>query len=66
MSIFLFVLIMLYAAVFAVPFLNREWITFNHLMETALLRVLRDGAEQEFSVILHPLSVVIHVFFITP
>jgi len=57
---------MLYAAVFAVPFLNREWITFNHLMETALLRVLRDGAEQEFSVILHPLSVVIHVFFITP
>ena len=60
---------MLYAVIFAVPFRNRERITFDHLVsmkkpgETALLRVLRDGAEQDLSVTLQPVSVVIHVSY---
>nr|CAB3461459.1 unnamed protein product [Digitaria exilis] len=43
-----------------VPFRNRERITFDHLVsmkkpgETAVLKVLRDGKEQELSVILRP------------
>jgi hypothetical protein len=46
----------------AVPFRNRERITFDHLVsmkkpgETAVLKVLRDGKEQELSVILRPVS----------
>ncbi|OEL29975.1 Protease Do-like 10, mitochondrial [Dichanthelium oligosanthes] len=43
-----------------VPFRNRERITFDHMVsmkkpgETAVLKVLRDGKEQELSVILRP------------
>ena len=46
----------------AVPFRNRERITFDHLAsmkkpnETALIRVLRDGKENEFSITLQPVS----------
>ncbi|XP_071708149.1 protease Do-like 10, mitochondrial [Rutidosis leptorrhynchoides] len=53
-----------------VPFRNRERITFGHLVsmkkpnETALLKVLRDKAELELTVTLHPLKplVPIHQF----
>ena len=45
-----------------VCFRNRERITFDHLVtmkkpnETALVKVLRDGEEYEFSIILRPVS----------
>jgi hypothetical protein len=45
-----------------VPFRNRERITFDHLVsmkkpeETAVLKVLRDGKEQELGVTLRPVS----------
>ncbi|PUZ65970.1 hypothetical protein GQ55_3G268400 [Panicum hallii var. hallii] len=51
-----------------VPFRNRERITFDHLVsmkkpgETAVLKVLRDGKEQELSVILRPPLVPVHQF----
>lgn len=51
-----------YDVCFAVPFRNRERITFDHLVsmkkpgETAILSVLRDGIEQEFSISLRPVS----------
>lgn len=44
----------------AVAFRNRERITFDHLVsmkkpnEKALVKVLRDGKEQEFSITLRP------------
>ncbi|CAN6360081.1 unnamed protein product [Urochloa humidicola] len=50
-----------------VPFRNRERITFDHLVsmkkpgETAVLKVLRDGKEQELSVILKPLQPLVPV-----
>lgn len=46
----------------AVPFRNRERITFDHLVsmkkpnETAALKVLRDGEEHEFNIALRPVS----------
>lgn len=46
----------------AVPFRNRERITFDHLVsmkkpdEKSLVRVLRDGKEHEFSITLRPVS----------
>lgn len=52
----------------AVPFRNRERITFDHLVsmkkpnEKALVRVLRDGQEHELSSILQPVSY--YVFFL--
>uniref|UniRef100_A0A2P2K3M4 Protease Do-like 10 n=1 Tax=Rhizophora mucronata TaxID=61149 RepID=A0A2P2K3M4_RHIMU len=51
----------------AVPFRNRERITFDHLVsmkkpnETALIRVLRDGKEHEVNVILRPLQPLVPV-----
>uniref|UniRef100_A0A803QMT0 Protease Do-like PDZ domain-containing protein n=1 Tax=Cannabis sativa TaxID=3483 RepID=A0A803QMT0_CANSA len=50
-----------------VSFRNRERITFDHLVsmkkpnETALIRVLRSGEEQEFSIILRPLDPLVPV-----
>ncbi|CAA6663893.1 unnamed protein product [Spirodela intermedia] len=50
-----------------VHFRNRERITFDHLVsmkkpnETVILRVLRDGIEQEFSVTLQPLQPLVPV-----
>ncbi len=47
---------------YAVPFRNRERITFDHLVsmkkpnEKALLRILRDGEEKEFSITVKPVS----------
>lgn len=49
----------------AVHFRNRERITFDHLVsmkkpnETAVVRVLRDGEEYEFSIALQPVSMVL-------
>jgi hypothetical protein len=46
----------------AVPFRNRERITFDHLVsmkklnEKAVVRVMRDGQELELSIILRPVS----------
>lgn len=46
----------------AVPFRNRERITFDHLVsmkkpnETAQVRVLRDGEEHEFTITVRPVS----------
>lgn len=46
----------------AVPFRNRERITFDHLVsmkkpnEKALLRILRDGEEKEISITVKPVS----------
>lgn len=46
----------------AVPFRNRERITFDHLVsmkkpnETAIVKVLRDGEELELTVTLRPVS----------
>ncbi|URD90460.1 Trypsin [Musa troglodytarum] len=51
----------------SVPFRNRERITFDHLVsmkkpgETAILCVLRDGIEQEFSISLRPLQPLVPV-----
>ncbi|RWW54013.1 hypothetical protein BHE74_00039428 [Ensete ventricosum] len=51
-----------YDVCFAVPFRNRERITFDHLVtmkkpgETSILSVLRDGIEQEFSISVRPVS----------
>ncbi|CAL9065661.1 unnamed protein product [Musa banksii] len=51
----------------SVPFRNRERITFDHLVsmkkpgETAILSVLRDGIEQEFSISLRPLQPLVPV-----
>ncbi|XP_050207732.1 protease Do-like 10, mitochondrial isoform X2 [Mercurialis annua] len=50
-----------------VPFRNRERITFDHLVsmkkpnETALLRILRDGEEQEYSITARPLQPLVPV-----
>ncbi|XP_010440803.1 PREDICTED: protease Do-like 10, mitochondrial [Camelina sativa] len=50
-----------------VPFRNRERITFDHLVsmkkpnETALVKVLREGKEQEFSITLKPLQPLVPV-----
>ncbi|PKA61591.1 Protease Do-like 10, mitochondrial [Apostasia shenzhenica] len=50
-----------------VPFRNRERITFDHLVsmkkpeEKALLKVLRDGWEHEFSICLRPLQPLVPV-----
>lgn len=50
----------------AVPFRNRERITFDHLVsmkkpnETAQIKVLRDGKEHEFTVTLRPVSICLH------
>ncbi|XP_058101908.1 protease Do-like 10, mitochondrial isoform X2 [Magnolia sinica] len=50
-----------------VPFRNRERITFDHLVsmkkpnETSQVRVLRDGVEHEFSIILRPLQPLVPV-----
>ncbi|CAD6333800.1 unnamed protein product [Miscanthus lutarioriparius] len=50
-----------------VPFRNRERITFDHLVsmkkpeETAVLKVLRDGKEQELRVTLRPLQPLVPV-----
>ncbi|XP_043706828.1 protease Do-like 10, mitochondrial isoform X2 [Telopea speciosissima] len=50
-----------------VPFRNRERITFDHLVsmkkpnETAEVRVLRDGVENEFSITLQPLQPLVPV-----
>ncbi|XP_056159207.1 protease Do-like 10, mitochondrial isoform X2 [Syzygium oleosum] len=50
-----------------IPFRNRERITFDHLAsmktpnETALIRVLRDGKENEFSITLRPLQQLVPV-----
>ncbi|XP_077226653.1 protease Do-like 10, mitochondrial isoform X2 [Tasmannia lanceolata] len=50
-----------------VPFRDRERITFDHLVsmkkpnETAKIRVLRDGAEHEFSITLQPLQALVPV-----
>lgn len=47
---------------FAVPFRNRERITFDHLVsmkkpnETAIVKILRDGEELELTVTLRPVS----------
>ncbi|KAK3002546.1 hypothetical protein RJ639_021407 [Escallonia herrerae] len=57
-----------------VPFRNRERITFDHLVsmkkpnETAVVRVLRDGEEHDFTVTLHPLQplVPVHQFDTLP
>lgn len=46
----------------AVPFRNRERITFDHLVsmkrpnEMAKVRVLRNGEEHEFSITIRPVS----------
>jgi hypothetical protein len=46
----------------AVPFRNRERITFDHLVsmkkpgEMAVLKVLRDGKEHELNVTVRPVS----------
>ncbi|KAL2645540.1 hypothetical protein AAZV13_05G000400 [Glycine max] len=51
----------------AVPFRNRERITFDHLVsmkkpnEKALVRVLRDGQEHELSSILQPIHPLVPV-----
>ncbi|XP_009420477.2 protease Do-like 10, mitochondrial [Musa acuminata AAA Group] len=51
----------------SVPFRNRERITFDHLVsmkkpgETAILSLLRDGIEQEFSISLRPLQPLVPV-----
>lgn len=56
-------LILLSFGTLPVPFRNRERITFDHLVsmkkagEKAILKVLRDGTEQEFSISLRPVSV---------
>jgi len=53
----------------AVPFRNRERITFDHLVsmkktnEKALVRILRDGQEQELSIILQPVSYYVFLLF---
>lgn len=50
-----------------VPFRNRERITFDHLVsmkkpnETAVLKVLRNGEEHEFNIILQPLQPLVPV-----
>ncbi|XP_010435521.1 PREDICTED: protease Do-like 10, mitochondrial [Camelina sativa] len=50
-----------------VPFRNRERITFDHLVsmkkpnESALVKVLREGKEQEFSITLKPLQPLVPV-----
>lgn len=50
-----------------VPFRNRERITFDHLVsmkkpgEEALVRVLRDGIEHEFSITLQPIQPLVPV-----
>ncbi|KAJ9176052.1 hypothetical protein P3X46_011402 [Hevea brasiliensis] len=50
-----------------VPFRNRERITFDHLVsmkkpnEKALLRILRDGEEKEFSITVKPLQPLVPV-----
>ncbi|KAF7809555.1 protease Do-like 10, mitochondrial [Senna tora] len=50
-----------------VPFRNRERITFDHLVsmkkpnEKAVVKVLRDGEEHEFSIILRPLKPLVPV-----
>ncbi|RZB89952.1 Protease Do-like 10, mitochondrial isoform B [Glycine soja] len=50
-----------------VPFRNRERITFDHLVsmkktnEKALVRILRDGQEQELSIILQPIQPLVPV-----
>eukprot|EP00257_Ricinus_communis_P024959 XP_025012373.1 protease Do-like 10, mitochondrial [Ricinus communis] len=50
-----------------VPFRNRERITFDHLVsmkkpnETALVRILRDGEEQEYNIIIRPLQPLVPV-----
>ncbi|KAI4324394.1 hypothetical protein L6164_023936 [Bauhinia variegata] len=50
-----------------VPFRNRERITFDHLVsmkkpnETAIVRILRDGEEHEFNVILRDLQPLVPV-----
>ncbi|OWM72285.1 hypothetical protein CDL15_Pgr018170 [Punica granatum] len=50
-----------------IPFRNRERITFDHLAsmkkpnETALIRVLRDGKELEFNIMLRPLQALVPV-----
>ncbi|XP_030513088.1 protease Do-like 10, mitochondrial [Rhodamnia argentea] len=50
-----------------IPFRNRERITFDHLAsmkkpnETALIKVLRDGKENEFSITLRPLQQLVPV-----
>ncbi|KAJ6848418.1 protease Do-like 10, mitochondrial [Iris pallida] len=50
-----------------VPFRNRERITFDHLVsmkkpgDTALVKVLRDGVEHEFSISLRPLPPLVPV-----
>lgn len=57
-----------------VPFRNRERITFDHLVsmkkpnETALIKILRDGKEYEFSMTLRPLLplVPVHQFDMLP
>ncbi|KAK2635125.1 hypothetical protein Ddye_029917 [Dipteronia dyeriana] len=57
-----------------VPFRNRERITFDHLVsmkkpnEKALVKVLRDGKEHEFSITLRPLQplVPVHQFDMLP
>jgi len=50
----------------AVPFRNRERITFDHLVsmkkpnEKAELKVLRDGKECDFMINVHPVSMLIY------
>ncbi|KAK4770723.1 hypothetical protein SAY87_031255 [Trapa incisa] len=50
-----------------IPFRNRERITFDHLAsmkkpnETALIRILRDGRECEFNIMLRPLQPLVPV-----
>jgi len=53
----------------AVPFRNRERITFDHLVsmkkpnEKAVVRVLRDGQEHDLSIILQPVCYYVFLLF---
>lgn len=67
--VIMLMLILWHAVVNAVPFRNRERITFDHLVsmkkpgETAIIKVLRDGVEHEFTILLRPVSVISYDHF---
>lgn len=59
-----------FAFVCAVPFRKKERISYKHLIsmkkpgETALVKVLRDGKQHEFSISLNPVSNYFCDFFV--
>lgn len=61
--------LMIHCNEYAVPFRNRERITFDHLVsmkkpeEKASLTVLREGVEHEFNITLRPVSLVSHALY---